>query len=247
MLNTFSKTDIGKLRKINQDYVFTSETPVGNLPNLFIVADGMGGHKAGGFASAYTVENLVACIRKESILNNPVKILDKAIKIVNEQLLEKASEDNDLAGMGTTLVVMTIIANYMYVANIGDSRLYVCNRRLKQITKDHSLVEEMVRLGELKPEDARIHPDKNVITRAIGINKTVNVDYFERKIQPGDIIIMCTDGLTNMVKDSEIFEIVCRGRDSVEITENLIKTANMSGGRDNIGVVVVDAKPEGED
>lgn len=240
MVKTFSKTDVGRIRKINQDYVFTSERAVGNLPNLFIVADGMGGHKAGGFASAYTVENIVAFIKRESVLTDPIKVLDKAINVANELLLAKSREDPDLEGMGTTLVMFTIIDNEMYVANIGDSRLYVCDNRLHQVTKDHSLVEEMVRMGEIRPEDARLHPDKNIITRAVGISDTVKVDYFVRPLNENDIIMMCTDGLTNMVKDPQIFEIMSRGRDTVEITDNLIKAANNNGGKDNIGVVVVE-------
>ena len=239
MIKTFSGTDVGKKRKINQDYVYTSEQPVGNLENLFIVADGMGGHKAGGFASRFAVETMVEQVRKEEDIRDPFKIFDRAIRTTNKMLMERAAEDRELSGMGTTLVACTIMGNYFYTANVGDSRMYVCNRKLKQITRDHSLVEDMIRLGEIRPEDAKNHPDKNIITRAIGITKDVQVDYFDRRIRKNDVILMCTDGLTNMVDDETIFRTISSARDPVEITEELIRLANAGGGRDNIGIVVI--------
>ena len=123
---------------------------------------------------------------------------------------------------------------------MGDSRLYLINHTITQLTKDHSLVEEMVRLGGIKPEEARNHPDKNIITRAIGAKEGVEPDFFEHSLKKGDIILMCSDGLSNMIEDEEIFQIVKSGRDVVEITEDLIETANENGGKDNIGVVVIE-------
>ena len=242
MIKTFSGTDVGKKRKINQDYVYTREKPLGNLDNLFVVADGMGGHKGGGFASSYTVEKLVEWIESDTEHTEPQKIIGDAIEYANECLLKKAAQDKELSGMGTTLVVCTIHGNYFYAANVGDSRLYVCNRKLKQITRDHSLVEEMIRIGEIRPEDAKNHPDKNIITRAIGITRDVQPDYFERRIRRNDVILMCTDGLTNMVDDETIFRTISSSRDPVEITEELIRLANAGGGKDNIGIVVIKGK-----
>ena len=168
MLKTFSITDIGKRRKLNQDYVYTSEMPVGHLSNLFLVADGMGGHNAGDYASRYTIETIVDEISKSND-ESPVFVLEKAIKRANSLIRQKSEEETELNGMGTTVVAATIEGNKLCVANVGDSRLYIINNReIRQITRDHSLVEEMVRMGGLKREMARNHPDKNIITRAIG-------------------------------------------------------------------------------
>lgn len=155
----YALTDVGQKRKINQDSVFASPTPVGNLPNLFIVADGMGGHNAGDFASKYAV-NTVREYIAASAEQNPIKLITEAIALANRGILEKAAEHEEMRGMGTTIVVTTVIGHFAYTANVGDSRLYLYDGELVQITKDHSLVEEMVRLGELSEEDARNHPDK---------------------------------------------------------------------------------------
>lgn len=238
-MKTYSITDVGQKRKLNQDYVFSSENPVGNLPNLFVVADGMGGHKAGDFASKYTVEVLVQTIMGIHE-QSPIKILRQAIEKANSSLIEKAEEKEEFQGMGTTLVVATIIEEYLYVANVGDSRLYIVNKMIEQITKDHSLVEEMVRLGELDKEDAKVHPGKNIITRAIGTSDTVEVDFFDMHLQKEDKILMCSDGLTNMIEDKEICDIMNRHEDISKTAEELIKTANDNGGKDNIAVIIIE-------
>ena len=240
MLKTFSKTDIGRKRKINQDNVYTCEVPLGNLPNLFVVCDGMGGHKAGDFASAYAVKAL----EREVMLceeTEPVRIIREAIECANREIYEKAASEEQLRGMGTTAVVATIIDHTLIVANVGDSRLYIINDDIEQITKDHSLVEEMVRIGELDRSEAREHPDKNIITRALGVTENVEVDFFEVELKKGDIILMCSDGLTNMVEDEDIRMVVKAQRDVVQIVEELIKVANHNGGSDNIGVVIIEA------
>ena len=234
-MKTFSITDIGQKRSSNQDYVFSSEQPIGNLPNLFIVADGMGGHKAGDYASRYTVETLEKLIR-ESTLSEPAAIIESAVKQANTMLLEEANNHEEMKGMGTTLVICTIHDNVLTVANVGDSRLYVV---IRQITKDHSLVEEMVRMGEMDKETARNHRDKNIITRAIGAVPEVDVDFFEINLDPEDEILMCTDGLTNMVEDADIRNIMLSQRDIAEQAERLVKTANENGGKDNITVIVI--------
>ena len=238
-MKTFSKTDVGRKRETNQDYVYARTKPVGKLPNLFAVADGMGGHNAGDRASKCTVEILEREI-EESTETNIKDIIRQAIYKANEKIIEMAERDSKLEGMGTTLVVATIVHNMIYFANVGDSRLYLINHTITQLTKDHSLVEEMVRLGGIKPEEARNHPDKNIITRAIGAKEGVEPDFFEHSLKKGDIILMCSDGLSNMIEDEEIFQIVKSGRDVVEITEDLIETANENGGKDNIGVVVIE-------
>lgn len=237
MLTVCSKTDIGRKRNINQDCVYSCAVPIGSLPNLFIVADGMGGHKAGDYASAYTVNAIEREVDADD-RTEPVMIMENAIECANAEILEKAQEE-DFAGMGTTVVVSTIIDSTLYVANVGDSRLYLIDDEIKQITKDHSLVEEMIRVGELNREEARFHPDKNIITRAVGVDKKVIPDFFEVELKDGDVILMCSDGLSNMVGDDEILKIIKKNKTVNDMADELVKVANHNGGKDNIGVVLV--------
>ncbi len=242
MLKTFSATDIGRKRKLNQDYVYTSEQPVGPLKNLFIVADGMGGHNAGDYASRYTVETMAGLI--ENATGDDVeKVLNDAIQTANRQLRKRASEDESLYGMGTTVVACTVDGRYLHVANVGDSRLYLIRQGgsvISQITKDHSLVQEMVRMGGLDEEEARNSKDKNIITRAVGASEDLLVDFFHLELAQDDMILMCSDGLTNMLEDEEIRMIVSGQRDIVEKAQKLISEANEHGGKDNIAVVLVE-------
>lgn len=238
-MKTFSLTDVGRVRESNQDYVYTSESPVGNLPNLFIVADGMGGHNAGDFASKYTVEQIVAYIEKAP-MTSPVDLIRGALTKANSSLMAMAQNDVSLAGMGTTAVIATIVDDCMYVANIGDSRLYLLQDELKQITRDHSLVQEMVRMGEMDASEAKFHPDKNIITRAVGAFEELEIDFFEQHVESGDTILMCTDGLSNMVDDIEIRQIIQTGRDVVERVQHLVEAANRGGGKDNITVAIIE-------
>ena len=238
-MKTFSKTDIGRKREVNQDYVFVSDQPVGNIPNLLIVADGMGGHNAGDYASKFVVQVLKKELEK-SREDGPRAMLKKAIASANHQLSAESKTDAKLEGMGTTLVAATVIEHTLYFANVGDSRLYLLNDEIRQLSKDHSLVQEMVRLGGLNAEEAKHHPDKNIITRAIGVKEDIEIDFFEYRLKKGDIILMCTDGLSNMVEDEEIFQIVRSSRDVVEAVEQLIERANSNGGKDNIGVIVAE-------
>lgn len=238
-MKTFSKTDIGRKREVNQDYVFVSDQPVGNIPNLLIVADGMGGHNAGDYASKFVVEVLKKELAK-SREDGPRAMMKKAIASANHQLIAESKTDAKLEGMGTTLVAATVIEHTLYFANVGDSRLYLLNDEIRQLSKDHSLVQEMVRLGGLNAEEAKHHPDKNIITRAIGVKEDIEIDFFEYRLKKGDIILMCTDGLSNMVEDEEIFQIVRSSRDVVEAVEQLIERANSNGGKDNIGVIVAE-------
>lgn len=239
MLKTFSMTDVGKERKLNQDYIFTSEIPVGKLANLFIVADGMGGHNAGDYASKYTVETIVEEIEKSQEVS-PVKVMEKAIQRANSHIRKKSQENEGLNGMGTTVVAATIRDGEMCVANVGDSRLYVINQEITQITEDHSLVEEMVRMGGIRREQARSHPKKNIITRAIGAEDELEIDFFQVKLEKGDFVLLCSDGLTNMIEDEEIRMILQGQRDIVEKAEALVAAANNNGGKDNIAVILIE-------
>ena len=240
-MKTFSITDTGVWRTMNQDYFFTSDAPVGNLPNLFIVSDGMGGHKAGEYASRYTVERVVASSSRNTS-KNPVKVLREAIEKANEILVQEAGSDESKQGMGTTIVAATIAKKKMCVANVGDSRLYVISDTIRQITKDHSYVAEMVRRGKVDPKDASMHPDKNIITRAVGASDKIQTDFFEVDLEEGDMILLCSDGLTNMVTDDEICRIIREASGVEEAGKALVDEANKNGGSDNITVVLV--KPD---
>ncbi len=239
-MRSFSATDVGLKRSINQDTVFATEEAVGSLPNLFIVADGMGGHNAGDFASRFAVNAVKEYIR-ESEERNPIRLLQEAIGSANAGIIAEAAAHRELYGMGTTLVAMTLVGDYVYTANVGDSRLYVYSGGvLRQVTRDHSLVEEMVRMGEITPEEAKHHPDKNIITRALGTVPDLAADFFDFKVGSGDLILMCSDGLTNMVEDDAIEEVLRRNSSPKEKTGRLIELANANGGKDNIAVIIID-------
>ena len=239
MIRSYAITDIGRRRQVNQDFIYLSETPIGDLPNVFIVADGMGGHNAGDYASRCAVETVVDEIGA-SIEKSPAEILGKAIEKANTIIRQRAKEDVAYMGMGTTMVAATCIGGYLEVANVGDSRLYVIRDKIEQITLDHSLVEEMVRMGGLDKESARKHPDKNIITRAIGARDDIEPDFFSQELQPGDMILLCSDGLTNMVDDEAIYRILKEGASLKDRVEELVETANRNGGKDNISVIVIE-------
>ncbi len=237
---SYGITDVGIIRKVNQDTVYFSDSGVGNLPNLYIVADGMGGELAGDYASAKCVEMVVDGVTnsKES---EPVKILEQAIQSANQIINIEALSDPGKAGMGTTLVIATVIEGHLYVANVGDSRLYVAtSKKLLQITKDHSVVAELVRTGELDADDARTDKRKNMITRAVGAERKVSPDYFDVALKGGERILLCSDGLTNMVEDKDIYAIVSENGTLEGRAKKLIRLANSNGGRDNISVIIIE-------
>lgn len=239
-MKTFSVTDVGKKRQMNQDYVFCSENPVGILPNLFLVADGMGGHNAGDFASRFAVEEFVMQM-KDGKERTVIHSMDEAIRKTNTKLIQAAKEHPELSGMGTTFVAATVTDEGMYIANVGDSRLYLIDDdSITQITQDHSLVEEMIRRGELERGEARFHPNKNVITRALGANVDIVPDFFEVKPRHEDIVLMCSDGLSNMMDDAEILSIIQENRPDLERAgTQLLKMANEYGGKDNITILLL--------
>ncbi|MBR5953599.1 MULTISPECIES: Stp1/IreP family PP2C-type Ser/Thr phosphatase [Pseudobutyrivibrio] len=235
-----AKTDVGIKRKVNQDAIFYSDTAVGKLPNLYLVADGMGGELAGDYASAKCVETIINCIKK-SKETEPVRILEEAIQTANNLIYAESKSDPGKAGMGTTLVMATIIDGHLFVANVGDSRLYVANSsKVLQVTKDHSVVAELVRTGELDEDDARTDKRKNMITRAVGAESAIAADYFDVALKGREHILLCSDGLTNMVSDKEILSIL-KSADSIEDrATRLVELANSYGGKDNISVIIVE-------
>ena len=236
-------TDVGRVRDSNQDYCMYITEPIGDLPNLFLVADGMGGHKSGDLASRFTVDTFRELVQSYDSLDT-VTILTRAVKEVNKLLIRKSLESSDYEGMGTTLVAATIEGNTLKVANVGDSRLYIINEDICQITRDHSLVEEMVQRGQLEKDEARTHANKNIITRAIGVDNDVTPEIFSVDLEEGSKILICTDGLTNMVDDGRIQRLVKKGGTVKDITERLVQAAMEGGGKDNITVMVIDPDTE---
>lgn len=239
MINAYALTDVGRMRSTNQDYVFCTSKPIGKLPNLYIVADGMGGHQAGDLASRYSVQCFLEHVRG-SALDNPITIILDAIKYANNKLIQMAATSENYTGMGTTMVVATIVDNSMYVANVGDSRLYVLDDVLRQITKDHSLVEEMVSSGTLDREEAKNHKRKNIITRAIGGANDVLADVFEVELTGVSEVLMCSDGLSNMVEDAQIASVLSSRKEINEKADTLLGMANEYGGRDNISLIIIE-------
>lgn len=238
-MKSFGITDVGKKRSMNQDSIFFSDEPVGSLKNLYIVADGMGGHKAGDVASRTAIEAATEYLR-ESETGNPVSLLKRAIIYANDRVYKLSQSDPEsYSGMGTTFVAAVVDDGIMYVANIGDSRLYVANNEIRQITMDHSLVEELIRSGQLDRNMGRNHPEKNIITKALGIADNVEPDFFEVDLSSDDRILLCSDGLSNMIEDDELCDIL-NGTDDLEsIGKKLVDRANYYGGRDNISAIVV--------
>ena len=224
---------------MNQDMFFISDTPVGILPNLYIVADGMGGQNAGDVAARFCVDRFTELVRV-SRERTPIQVIEKAIRQTNEDLIEKASNQRELDGMGTTFVMATLLSdNNLLVANIGDSRMYLINEKITQISQDHSLVAEMVRSGEIRKEEARFHPNKNVVLRALSTQSVVSPDYYQVTVRPGDCALLCSDGLSDMVDEAELLKTVSEYEDVGDIADRLVTMANENGGRDNITLVLL--------
>ena len=238
-MESFSITDTGRMRDSNQDSVFCDENAIGSFPNLFLVADGMGGHNAGDLASKTGIEAFVESIR-ESHRRTPISAMEDAVETANNAILKKSFEDPHYSGMGTTLVGMMIEEDTVFIVNIGDSRLYRIRGSIEQITTDHSLVEEMVMSGEIGKDQMRTHPNKNIITRALGTTPHPRPDFFDIRAREGDVYLLCSDGLSNMLDDREIEALILEEeRPLSEIGKDLIDRANEAGGKDNISAVLV--------
>lgn len=240
MLRAFSITDVGKKRLLNEDSVCVREGNIGSLQNFFMVADGMGGHKAGDRASKEAVAVMIDSIERNQS-KDPKTILKEALEAANRQVFQDAGNNDELEGMGTTVVAATIWNRKLYVMNVGDSRLYLMSGgEISQITVDHSLVEELVRKGVLAKEKARNHPKKNIITRAVGVMTDVEPDFFEVDLKAGDKILLCSDGLSNMLEDSDLLRIACCEGALEDKAKLLVDEANDNGGKDNISVILID-------
>lgn len=245
-MDAYALTDTGQVRAMNQDYIYSSPEMAGSLPNLFLVADGMGGHQAGDYASRFAVENLVIYINREG-RGSAIMQLKMGIEAVNERLYERSLGKEELKGMGCTLVAGVVEDGVLYAANVGDSRMYLINGgAIRQITKDHSYVEEMVAMGQMRRGSVDYNSRKHIITRAMGIGREVEPDFFEADLKAGDYILLCSDGLSNMLEDSAICSIVTGSGSLKEKAERLITEANRQGGIDNIAVVLVNPLERGE-
>jgi len=237
-------TDLGKKRKVNEDNFKICE-PL----DLYLVADGMGGHIAGDIASKLAVEiinesvklEIDRCENDEAYYIHPGQILEKSIQLANRKILETTKRRTDLEGMGTTIVAALIKRKTLHIASVGDSRIYrIRDGEGFMLTSDHSWVNMQIRLGNMTIEESRYHPMRNVITRALGTQKQVEVDVMAHLIRGNDTFLMCSDGLTNLVVDSEIVRIISEnGPDLEKSTKMLIDLANEHGGDDNITVVLV--------
>ena len=239
-------TDIGRKRQVNQDYIFESIDPVGAFPNLFILADGMGGHKAGDFASKYLVETMVGYVSRTRD-TQVVTALNNALKLSNTMIYHKSMEEEELSGMGSTLVAAVIEDDVMTVCNVGDSRLYLIRDDITQVTRDHSYVQEMIDKGMMERGSEEYYKKKKYLTRAVGSEESVRADYFEVELMDGDYILLCSDGLTNMVDDDRLLSLIS-GNGSLEYkARKLIADANEGGGLDNIAVILIRYTKGGEE
>ena len=235
----FAKTDQGKMRKMNQDFLFDTGDALGKFPNLFLLADGMGGHRAGDFASRYLVESLTTLLKQTEELPL-VRSLEKAIQKMNLELLRLSQSNIHLQGMGSTLVTAFVEGNSIVFSNVGDSRAYLFQRnRLRQVTRDHSYVEEMIQRGKMIRGSEEYQKSKNMITRAVGVEKYLEVDFFEEEWEEGDLFFLCSDGLSNMVDQESMVQILKDDSSLEEKGEALITLANINGGKDNIALILV--------
>ena len=237
---------VGKVRKNNEDYcmgeiIQTEDDCIG----IFALADGMGGHKKGEVASKIAVESIINFLKENISQSGGIKMdyLDDIIKqgynYANKKIYAKALEDNSCEGMGTTLVVAIIYKDDVIIANVGDSRCYLFhNNNFRKITKDHSVVEELVNANLITEEEARFHPRRNQITRAMGAEEIIIVDIFREKVEKDDILLLATDGLTGCVEDESIKNIIEQDKDIKEICQDLINEANNNSGKDNISVIL---------
>lgn len=240
-MKAFAKTDIGKARDINQDYYYISEEQ--SEFNLYILADGMGGYNGGEVASKLAIESAKRYIdsnfdkiehTKEAI----IELVKNAVEYSNMVVYERSKEDKDLEGMGTTLDICLIYNTRIYIGHIGDSRIYrVRNNLIRKLTKDHSYVQKLIEDGTITREEAMTHPKRNMLMKALGCTPYAEPDLKIRRFQPGDVLLMCSDGLTNMVKDDEIYNEIKNSPEHAP--EILVEKANNAGGYDNITIITI--------
>lgn len=228
----YAKTDIGKVRETNEDSYIC-------VPPLFAVADGMGGHVAGEIASRLASDTLKKCVASREEAPPSATLLEEAILEANSLIFRLAQEKSECAGMGTTITAVYIHGSKIFWGHVGDSRLYLLRgNQLQQITEDHSLVGALVRSGSITKEESLVHPQRNILTRAVGTDEQIKVDTGEIDWVDGDSLLICTDGLTTLVRDEEILSILSAGG-GASCLEMLLAAANAAGGYDNITAVLI--------
>ncbi len=235
------KSDIGKVRTCNEDSIFVQNSPIGCLQNLYIVADGMGGHKSGEVASGNAVKYFCEFIKNRNPEGEILDILVEGVGYANKKVNEMSKTDEVYSNMGTTFLAASLSQDKIYIAHVGDSRLYlVRNNEIKQLTTDHTYVMDMVKSGFISRDEAKSHPDRNIITRALGIEESLSIDGIFNKLLHNDIIVMCSDGLYEMIDDNIILNI--SGDISLSLekrAEKMIEYANSFGGKDNVSVILI--------
>ncbi len=240
-MNVSAKTDVGQIRDSNQDSYAAGEFQNGVA--WAVVCDGMGGNAGGNVASSAAVQAISERITsgyRDSMTSSSIKnLLVTAITNANFQIFDMAADNPDLAGMGTTVVAALVTKNAVYIAHAGDSRAYiVTDSEVRQVTKDHSLVQDMVERGEITPEEAETHPQKNLITRALGVGESLKIDFTVEDLNGDEVILLCTDGLSNFVEPTDIYRIISDNPHE-NVADLLVDLANHNGGGDNITVVAV--------
>ncbi len=233
-------TNIGAKRKINQDACLAAEIQNdGTEYYVFAAADGLGGHRSGEVASQMAVNYIQNFLTEVNDYSDPLE-MDRFVNNINTEIVRASIHDPQLSGMATTLTLCIEGRGKLSITQVGDSRAYRINSKgISRLTKDHSLVQMLIDEGRLDPKDAARHPQKNVITRALGTDSMVTIDLYEYDVCRNDIYLVCTDGLYNMVSEEEIRRIVWEKRDHLEsAVKELINTANQNGGNDNITVLL---------
>jgi PPM family protein phosphatase len=233
-------SDIGNLRKTNEDYIGFFENE--NI-KVYIVADGMGGHNAGEVASKVAVDKTLEYIRCAEDTSDLKEALEKGVILANSEVYNFSLKNTKLNGMGTTITACVLDRDRILIANVGDSSCFVVkDDGIIKITKDHSLVQELIDDGSITESQARNHPNKNIITRALGTGSTIQVDLYELTLTGIEKIILCTDGLTNEIAPVEILQCIRERKDNLEACKELIDVAKARGGRDNISVMIFEGE-----
>lgn len=235
----FAKTDLGKTRQVNQDYYIAENRKVGVFPNLFIVADGVGSNRDSAFASKHCSSFVLDQISLSKPGSNIKDELEKAYRLANADLVYRIMANPKYKGMGTTMVCTTVVNDTAIVANVGDSRCYHISNEIKQVTRDHSIAEELVKENAIERNSEKYKELKSQLSRAFGAGKKIETDFFEVDLRMGDYLLLCTDGLSNMVDDETILEIVNRDTTIESKVDELIDTANKNGGKDNIAIILI--------
>ncbi len=239
-------TDKGKMREINEDnyYISGFDYEYQNENGYIIIADGMGGHNAGEVASQIAVDEIRKYISEkyqQAMTDEEIQnMIHESLVKANSVIFNRSNDNKQCTGMGTTAILCVIKSHRLYIAHVGDSRVYIIrNQILNQITTDHSIVEELVNSGSITREEAENHPQKNVITRALGAEEDIEIDIYLHNLEDKDIILLCTDGLTNMLTDEEIISEFSKDENIQLTIEKLVKMANDKGGLDNITAIAL--------